>query len=266
MSTKFTHKKTHKSDYWGVYPISGDKWETHLTIDKIEHRFGPFDTEREAALAYDREAVKRRTREGPLNFPCNHATKVTESKSKKRKRSRTQSPKMRKTKSKKAKTSKRKRFPPQVRMKVACRQGWRCNFCTKYLNEDFIIDHMLPLVLQGTNDTDRNIQALCSSCNRYKTTIFDYKVLLPLSKTEKLTPQRILKLQEDKYWEMQCIAAPSVQNQYTPHDCVNPSLKNISTRISPPGTGSRVNDHVLTQKASNEISITFDEIKLTISK
>lgn len=252
--SNFTHKKTHKSDYWGAYPIAGDKWETRLTVDGKKHTFGPFETEREAALTYDKEAARLRSRSGPLNFPSRYLTKPTEPKSKKRKRSTTPAPKKRRT-SPPTKT-KRKTFPPQMRMKVACRQGWRCNFCTKHLDEAFIVDHMLPLMLQGSNCIETNIQALCSACNRYKTSIFDYKVLLPLSKVEKLTPQRILKLQEEKYWEMNCVAAPSTQNQFTPHDCVATSLKDVVTLPTP----------TTAPKESGGISISFGGIKLSISR
>lgn len=252
--SNFTHKKRHKSDYWGAYPIAGDKWETRIIVNGKQHIFGPFESEREAALTYDKEAVRLRTRAGPLNFPSRYLTKATEPKSKKRKRSTSPAPKRRKTGTAKGKgtATKRKTFPPQMRMKVACRQGWRCNFCTKHLDEAFIVDHMLPLMLQGSNCIETNIQALCSACNRYKTSIFDYKVLLPLSKKEKLTPQRILKLQEEKYWEMNCVAAPSTQNQFTPHDCVATSLKDMVTPTAP--------------KESNGISISFGGIKLTISR
>lgn len=264
MSTKFTHKKAHKSDYWGAYPIADGKWETRLTVDKKEHVFGPFETEREAALTYDKEAARLRTRAGPLNFPSHYLTKSTEPKSKKRKRSNksfSQEEKYSKTKPTKVK---RKRFPPQMRMKVACRQGWCCNFCTKHLDEAFIVDHMLPLMLQGTNCIETNIQALCSACNRYKTSIFDYKVLLPLSKVEQLTPQRILKLQEEKYWEMKCVAAPSTRNQFTPHDCVSASLKN--TVALPPPIPASVPPPIADTTGSGGISLSIGGFKLSICK
>lgn len=245
----FTHKKTHNSYYYyGVYPIAENKWETRLTVNGKKYVFGPFNTEKEAALTYDKEAIKLRKRSGFLNFPSH----LTKSISKKRKRSTTPTPKKQNTVT--STKSIRKTFSPQIRMKVACRQGWRCNFCTKHLDEAFIVDHMLPLMLQGTNCIDTNIQALCSSCNRYKTSIFDYKVLLPLSKTENLTPGRILKLQEEKYWEMNCIEKPSIQNQFSPHDCVSSSLKDIVTL---PKTFP---------KKSKIINISFDNINISISR
>lgn len=254
--SRFSHKKSYKSDYFGAYPIAEGKWETRITVDGKKYTFGPFNSDREAALTYDREAIRLRTKAGPLNFPSRYMTKVIEPKSKKRKRITPPANKKRKianNKSDKSKTIKRKSFSAQMRMKVACRQGWRCNFCTKHLDEAFIVDHMLPLMLQGSNDIDMNIQALCSACNRYKTSIFDYKVLLPISKTEKLTPQRILKLQEEKYWEMNCMTPPSVQNQFSPHDCVNESLKSTNTVLTP-------------SNESRGITISFAGIKLSITR
>jgi hypothetical protein len=51
---------------------------------------------------------------------------------------------------------------------------------------------------------------------------------------------------------MNCIAAPSIQNQFSPHDCVATSLKDVVTPTVP--------------KYSGGISISFGGIKLSISR
>lgn len=237
---KFTHYKKHKSRFIGVYPIADKKWEVRLSVNGIKHIHGPFNDEEDAAEVYDRERFHfSNGKPVYLNFPDHYPApkKVVKPKKTKRKKKLVRcsiNSKMNKKRRKidgwggmSTKSVARKKFPPQARIKVACRQGWLCNFCGDRLDEAFIIDHMLPLMLQGSNDPDSNIQALCSSCNRYKTTIFDYQVLMPLAKKEKLTAEKILKLQEEKYWEMMCISPPNVSNQFKPHCCISNRVKDV---------------------------------------
>jgi 5-methylcytosine-specific restriction endonuclease McrA len=46
-------------------------------------------------------------------------------------------------------------------------QNGRCAYCRCKLGKKFECDHIMPLVLGGSNDR-RNIQAVCRSCNRRK--------------------------------------------------------------------------------------------------
>lgn len=235
---RFTHHKKHKSRFTGVYPIADEKWEVRLTVKGVKYIHGPFDDEEDAAKVYDRERFRFSDGKSVyLNFPDHYPLPKKKEKTKPKKLVRSDGGrKESRTKKRRRidgwggmprKKTARKKFPPQARIKVACRQGWLCNFCGNRLDEAFIIDHMLPLMCQGSNDPDNNIQAICSSCNRYKTTIFDYQVLMPLAKKEKLTAEKILKLQEEKYWEMMCISPPNVSNQFKPHCCISNRVKDV---------------------------------------
>ena len=47
------------------------------------------------------------------------------------------------------------------------RQRDRCGYCDKSLKRGFHVDHVIPLVLGGTNNR-ANLQLLCASCNTRK--------------------------------------------------------------------------------------------------
>ena len=51
---------------------------------------------------------------------------------------------------------------------VAARAKWRCEACGGLLDEDYEIDHLVPLHLGGTDALD-NLQALDGRCHRRKT-------------------------------------------------------------------------------------------------
>lgn len=57
-----------KSRFKGVCP-SGRKWQAYITKDHVDYRLGSFDTEEEAALAYDRAALQLHGEYARLNFP-----------------------------------------------------------------------------------------------------------------------------------------------------------------------------------------------------
>ncbi len=48
-----------------------------------------------------------------------------------------------------------------------CLSTDKCNICLKYLEDNFEIDHITPIKLGGTNEFN-NLQLLCVSCNRKK--------------------------------------------------------------------------------------------------
>ena len=105
----------------------------------------------------------------------------------------------------KLKKSKRKKFTMQAQRKVACRQDWKCNICYEKLDEAHIIDHIVPLFLNGSNDIDNNLQALCSACDRYKSSVLDRNILKPLSEKKELHATDVLKLQKKHYYNMMCM-------------------------------------------------------------
>ena len=51
---------------------------------------------------------------------------------------------------------------------VAARAKWRCEECGALLDEDYEIDHLVPLHLGGTDALD-NLRALDGLCHRRKT-------------------------------------------------------------------------------------------------
>lgn len=62
----------------------------------------------------------------------------------------------------------REQIPEEVRMYVWRRDNGRCVQCNSEQNLEF--DHIIPLSRGGSN-TERNIQLLCSECNRKKSNI-----------------------------------------------------------------------------------------------
>ncbi len=62
---------------------------------------------------------------------------------------------------------------------------------------------MIPLFLGGSNG-EHNLQALCPSCDRFKTSYLDYKVLKPLSETKTLQVEDVLQAQKNNYHKMMC--------------------------------------------------------------
>lgn len=59
----------------------------------------------------------------------------------------------------------RKRIPQNVVRAVWDRDGWECRECSTH--RDLTVDHIEPVVLGGTDETD-NLQTLCRSCNSRK--------------------------------------------------------------------------------------------------
>jgi 5-methylcytosine-specific restriction endonuclease McrA len=59
-----------------------------------------------------------------------------------------------------------KHTPEDIKM-IARRQGMKCIYCRKSLKPRYHVDHVLPLVLGGSNDKG-NLQLLCPQCNLSK--------------------------------------------------------------------------------------------------
>jgi len=99
---------------------------------------------------------------------------------------------------KKIKKTKRKQFPQVIRNSVCSSQHWTCGCCQELLGECIIIDHMLPLCLGGSNDIS-NLQALCPTCDKFKTGYLDYKVLKNIANNGLIAPNQVSELQQEYF-------------------------------------------------------------------
>jgi len=215
-------KNTKGSLYQGVYRISNG-WKTAIIVNKKKLEYGPFDTEIDAAKYYDCLALKYFGENARMNVLRLNSKKVIK-KTKTIIKHINIEPKKKTiiVKNKDSKNSnvkkgneneKRKKFPIATRLKVAKKQEWNCNWCKEKLPDTFIIDHMVPLCLNG-RDEEFNFQALCNSCERYKTSRLDYEILLPLSKSKKLTKEDVLLAQDQHYHKMMCTDPDDFNNNH----------------------------------------------------
>lgn len=101
------------------------------------------------------------------------------------------------------KSTRRKKFTQQTKNKICSRQKWNCNYCKRRLSDVYHIDHMVPLFIGGSNET-WNLQSLCPSCDSFKSSYIDNKVLFPLSYSKTVTPEDVLEAQETHYHMMEC--------------------------------------------------------------
>ena len=56
---------------------------------------------------------------------------------------------------------------PIIVKQVAAQQGWKCQVCGRMLDENYEIDHIVPLRSGGTNER-KNLQALCKTDHKLK--------------------------------------------------------------------------------------------------
>lgn len=161
------------SRYRGVIQKNEDEWNTCISFKKRRHLYGPFRTEVEAAMMYDKKAKFFFKEKAVLNF-------------------------------KPEEEGKRKKFPQVTRNRICSLQKWKCNFCQELLGEDIIVDHMVPLFLGGPN-FEYNLQALCSSCDKFKTSYIDWQILRQLSEQKMLMPQDVKEVQRNNYYKMKCV-------------------------------------------------------------
>lgn len=204
---KFTYRKKRKNSiYRGVYGNSKG-WFSLITNRGIREKYGPFMTEMQAVEKYDSKAVEYFGENARTN--ANYDVGKTEIKNM---RDRVKIYRFKKNckNSKNSKNNKnqyinkRVKFSIVTRNKVCAKQKWRCNYCNNLLSDIFIVDHIVPLFLGGTNE-EYNLQALCPSCDRFKTSYIDHKILSPLSKEKKLNIKDVLEAQMENYHRMMCI-------------------------------------------------------------
>jgi 5-methylcytosine-specific restriction endonuclease McrA len=103
-----------------------------------------------------------------------------------------------KKKKKKFKKTKRQQFPQVIRNSVCSSQHWTCGCCKELLGECIIIDHKVPLCFGGSNDIS-NLQALCPTCDKFKTGYLDYKVLKNIANNGLITSNQVSELQQEYF-------------------------------------------------------------------
>lgn len=250
-----TCKKQHKqSKYVGVYRTT-DGWIAKMTVNKKQHIFGPFDNEINAAKMYDTEALKHRKERAYLNILKNPYS-VPEPKAKKTK----QPTQPKKVDISASEANKRVKFSIVTKNRICSKQRWCCNYCKNLLTDIFIVDHVVPLFLGGTN-AEYNLQALCPSCDRFKTSYLDYKVIKPLSEKRSITPNDVYKIQQDNYHKMMCVdpSTSTINNTETMN--INCQQYITNSRVI---TGN-TNTGALNISANNGLELIINGVKIHIN-
>jgi hypothetical protein len=102
-------------------------------------------------------------------------------------------------------TIKRSKISHFHRNIIYTKQNDMCNICLNKLGVERILDHIQPLFLGGA-DKEYNYQAICGSCNKWKTYEFDYFLEKYLKSkkydTNKNLTNFILSIQKRKYFDL----------------------------------------------------------------
>ena len=173
-----------------------DGWIARLSHNGKIHKSRVFKKQSDAAKSYDNFAKRYHKNNAILNFKESIKKSNIKKYIKKRKSS---------------KSIIRKKFSIVTRNKICANQKWCCNICKNTLGSIFIVDHIIPLFLGGTNE-EYNLQSLCPECDRYKTAVIDYKILLPLSKDRMLKVEDVLQAQTNNLWRLKCVNPKTMMN------------------------------------------------------
>jgi len=199
-------QKRISSKFIGVHQTNNGQFQAKLIFQGKSHTFGPFATEEDAARQYDVEVLKRDPRRTILNFPNKEQSGINMANRLKNIRKKINKTHGHKDLSKKQKNKDkfiREQFPTVMRNKICAKQQWKCNFCQEVLSDKIIIDHMVPLFLGGSNATF-NLQGICPSCDRFKTSYLDHKILKPMNEKQPLTVKDVIRIQKEHFCMMSC--------------------------------------------------------------
>lgn len=94
--------------------------------------------------------------------------------------------------------TKRTKIPDFTKNRIYSQQGEKCILCKNYLGEFRVMDHIKPLYLNGP-DNITNYQALCGTCNAWKTYSFDKVIKEYLDKNPDASIDSIKQLQSEHY-------------------------------------------------------------------
>ena len=95
-------------------------------------------------------------------------------------------------------TDKRPKIYEYIKNIIYDKQNDRCSLCIKSLGVGRIIDHIIPRYLGGI-DNINNYQAICGTCNKWKTYSFDHNIKKYIEKHKKINLNDILKFQKKEF-------------------------------------------------------------------
>ena len=184
---KFTKTKKYKdSSYTGVLKTP-QGWYASILVKGNKIKSKIYKTEIGAAQAYDKLKKKHQPNCTSYNFMKSDKKSIKMV--------------LRDKPKKKCKPLKghceRIKLPQCFRNKICSRQGWRCKLCDKLFQDLYIIDHIRPLSLGGTNEIN-NLQSICPSCDKWKTGVFDWHIK-SVSNNRPLTLEEIMDRQTNMF-------------------------------------------------------------------
>jgi len=186
---KFTIKKNRKgSKFIGVYKDKISKmFYFKNTLDKDDYISPLFKNEIDAAKKYDAYVTKKDKRCKALNFPPkSRVVKIVSIPTKK-----IYNPILKNN-------LKRPHIQDYIKLIIYSKQENKCNLCNNNLDTCRIIDHIIPRSLGGY-DNINNYQAICGTCNKWKTYSFDHFIKNYMKYTKKISLESILSIQKKEF-------------------------------------------------------------------
>lgn len=173
---------TKGSKYIGVYKCNKtNKFYSKNTKNKKCYKSKLFKDELDAANKYDTFILNNfkniKNIKKKLNFPNNIKKK----------------PNM-----VKKNTTKRPKIYEYIKNIIYAKQNDKCSLCKNSLGVGRIIDHIIPRCLGGI-DNINNYQAICGTCNKWKTYSFDHNIKKYIEKYKKINLDDILKFQKKEF-------------------------------------------------------------------
>lgn len=173
------------SKYIGVYKCSKTKLYYFKNFrNKKLYKSRLFKKEIDAAYKYDSFVLKYKPNKKKLNFP--KSNKLNNNKNNKN------------LLTNKKNTLKRPKISEFIKIIIYSRQDDKCLLCKKSLGVGRIIDHIIPRFLGGI-DNINNYQAICGTCNKWKTYKFDHYINNYLKINKKISLNKILTIQKNEF-------------------------------------------------------------------